>query len=83
MHRDWINTLRNPVILKGKIFQTIFLAIYTGGVYFGAGRKNYEDVINWQTMVGYFFFLAISCMMSTLSPISLVFPLERDVFLKE
>lgn len=34
-------------------------------------------------MVGYFFFLAISNMMASLSPVTLVFPAEKEVFLKE
>lgn len=75
--------MRNPMLFKSRVFQSIFLAIYTGGLYFNAGRKDYTDQINWAAIVGYFFFLAISSMMSSLSPVTLVFPAERQVFLKE
>jgi len=51
------------------------MAVYTGGVFFGAGKNDYEETISWQTMIGYFFFSAIACMMTNLLPVSLVFPL--------
>jgi ATP-binding cassette subfamily G (WHITE) protein 2 len=71
------------MILKSKIFQSIFLALYTGGLYFNSGNGDYTNNITWSTMSGYFFFLSIACVMGSLSPVALVFPSEREVFLKE
>lgn len=70
------------MMLKSRLFQAVFLGIYTGGLYFNAGKKDYTDPIGWSTMVGYFFFIAISFMMGSLSPVTLVFPTEKEVFLK-
>ncbi len=83
LKRDLINTVRNPMILKSRIFQSIFLAIYTGGLYFNAGKQSYTETVSWYSIVGYFFFLSISHMMASLSPVTLVFPSEKEVFLKE
>lgn len=35
------------------------------------------------TLTGFFFFLSIAGLMSALSPVAIVFPKERVVFLKE
>ncbi len=70
-------------MLKSRLFQAVFLGIYTGGLYFNAGKQDYTDPIGWSTMVGYFFFIAISYMMGSLSPVTLVFPTEKEVFLKQ
>jgi len=63
--------------------QSIFLGLYAGGVYFDAGRKDYTTQANWYSIIGFFFFLCISSLMFALAPITLVFPAERAVFLKE
>jgi ABC-type multidrug transport system permease subunit len=83
LRRDVINIFRNPMIFKSRVFQSIFLAVYIGGLYFNAGKQDYTDTIAWQTIVGYFFFQAIGNMMASLTPVSLIFPQEREVFLKE
>jgi hypothetical protein len=71
------------MIVKSKIFQGIFLGIYVGGLYFSAGRQSYTDIIPWATITGFLFFINISSMMSQLAPVTLVFPTERSIFLKE
>ena len=40
-------------------------------------------MLNWRALTGFLFFIGITNLMSALSPIVLVFPTERAVFLKE
>lgn len=71
------------MVMKSRIVQVIFVSIYTGGLYFNAGRKDYMDVINWNAITGYLFFISMDLFMQSLMPTTLTFPLERLVFLKE
>lgn len=32
--KDFLNTVRNPMLLKTRIFSTIFMSIYTSGIYY-------------------------------------------------
>lgn len=81
-HRSVVNTIRNPMLFKAKILQSIFMALFVGGLYFNIGKKDYTQMTSWQSITGFLFFLTINSMMMTLSPITLAFPLERDVFFK-
>jgi len=74
LKRDWVNAVRNPLIIKSRVFQTIFLAIYTGGLFFYHGKGDYTDQVNWAGISGFFFFLCITSLMASLSPVSLIFP---------
>ena len=58
------------------------MGLYVGGVYWGAGREDYTVQIQWLAIAGFFFFMAITSLMSALAPVALVFPMERAVFLK-
>ena len=71
------------MLLKSKIFQGIFLSIYSGGIFFDIGTRDYSNRSVWSSITGFLFFMTISALMSTLSPITLTFPNERDVFFKE
>lgn len=82
VRRDILNTVRNPMLLKTRIISTIFIAIYTSGLYFDI-NSDYTNRTNWRSLTGYLFFISISIMMLALNPITLVFPSERAVFLKE
>jgi len=70
------------MLLQSRIFATVFLAIYTSGVFFRFDG-NYTERLNWRALTGFFFFMSISTMMNALNPVELVFPSERGVFLKE
>ena len=70
------------MLLKSRIFATIFLAIFTSGVYYRF-TGEYTSRLNWRALTGFLFFLSISTMMNALNPVELVFPSERGVFLKE
>jgi len=75
MHRNVLNTTRNPMLLKSKILQSIFLSLFVGGIYFDV-RSNgpYTDKQVWNTLTGLLFFLTISSLMTALSPVAITFP---------
>lgn len=88
VRKDWYNTLRNPMVVKTRVIQSIILSLLVGGAYFNLDQ-NYDPVDqfygneNFSTMIGLMFFLNMFSFMSALSPVTLVFPRERQVFLKE
>lgn len=71
------------MLFKAKVLQSIFMALFIGGLFFDIGTTDYTQRTNWQSITGFLFFMTINSMMMTLSPITLAFPLERDVFFKE
>lgn len=81
--RDSINNIRNPMLIKSRLIQVIYLTVYIGGLFFNAGKKDYMDPINWNTISGYLFFISLDILIQAMMPIALVFPSERSVFLKE
>jgi ATP-binding cassette, subfamily G (WHITE), eye pigment precursor transporter len=81
--RDIINMLRNPILVKSRFIQIIYLTIYMGGLYFNAGRTDYTNPLNWNTIAGFLFFIILDILFQAMVPIALVFPSERAVFLKE
>jgi ABC-type multidrug transport system permease subunit len=82
VNRDLKNVLRNPMLIKLRFIQTAFMAIYTGGLYCKFSG-DYIGQISWYSYTGFFFFMSINIMMMALVPVELIFPLEREVFLKE
>ena len=83
VNRDFINITRNPMLFKSRLIQSIVTGIYIGGVFFDAGRRDYTPQTYWFAIIGFFFFLSISALMFALAPVTLIFPIERAVFLKE
>ena len=75
MHRNILNTVRNPLLLKAKLSQSIFIALFLGGIYFGAAERDLTVTDQFNTVAGFMFFLAINQFMTSLSPISIAFPL--------
>lgn len=59
------------------------MGVYVGGVYFGAGHDMETSPAAANAMIGFMFFISIGSLMMMLSPVTLVFPTEREVFLKE
>ena len=43
LKRDVLNTIRNPMIVKSRIFMTLSMSIYTGGLYFNAARNDIDS----------------------------------------
>lgn len=77
------------MVVKSRIMSSIILGLFVGGVYWQIG-ENYVSPINpnvrtvdFMTLSGFFFFLCMVGFMSSLSPVAIVFPKERVVFLKE
>ena len=80
--RDIKNTFRNPMLIKLRFIQTVFISIYAGGLY-AQFTGDYKEKLNWQALTGFFFFTTINVLMFGLAPVQLIFPSERDIFLKE
>lgn len=68
--------------MRARFLQTIFLALYAGGIYWDKGQGNFLHPKTWISITGFFFFLSINNMVMSLSPIAITFPLEREVFLR-
>lgn len=47
------------MIVKVRVIQVIFMAVFTGGLYFNAGRYDYTDTLRWNTITGFLFFSLI------------------------
>lgn len=69
------------MLIKLRTIQTIFIGIYAGGLYCKFSG-DYKETFNWNALVGFFFFLSINMLMLSLAPVGLIFPTERNVFLK-
>lgn len=73
--RSILNTIRNPILIRAKFFQAIFMALFIGGLFFGDGDKSYLDTTSWLSITGLLFDMTINAMMIFLSPVTLSFPL--------
>lgn len=82
IHRDFINIVRNPLLIKARIFQTLFMAVFAGGIFFGVAHR-YLSVSGWSGLQGFSLFVGTNSLLLSTGPVSIVFPLERDVFRKE
>jgi len=78
--RDFFNTVRNPMVVKSRIMMSIVLGLFVGGVYWKVSH-NYIDPnnpnvrsVDFMTLTGLLFFLCVTGFMSSLSPVSIVFP---------
>jgi ABC-type multidrug transport system permease subunit len=87
--RDFLNTARNPMVVRARIAMSIILGLFVGGVFWKISQ-NYSDpehpnvrTPDFMTISGLLFFMCVSGFMGSLSPVSIVFPKERVVFLKE
>jgi ABC-type multidrug transport system permease subunit len=58
------------------------MALYAGGVFFGAGKK-FSSQAGWASLMGFCFFVGANSLMVAMSPMAIVFPSEKSVFLKE
>lgn len=50
------------------------MSIYTGGLYFNAGRGDYKDTIQWYAIIGYLFFVSMDLFMQAMMPVTISFP---------
>ena len=71
------------MLIRSKVFQGIFMALFIGGLFFDIGTNDYTVRPYWYSISGFLFFFCIFSLMGALSPMVLTFPLEREVFFKE
>lgn len=81
--REGTNLFKNPAFFVTRFIQTVFIVIFAGGLCCNIGKRDLTDQINWHAITGFFFFLSINGLNNSLNPTSMIFPLERNVFLKE
>ena len=79
--REMLKVARNPTILRGRLIQSLILAIFVGGV-FARFSGEYTSSTNWTSLSGFFFGTAAGLVYTSILPVALVFPMERDVFIK-
>jgi ATP-binding cassette, subfamily G (WHITE), eye pigment precursor transporter len=63
--------------------QIIFIWLYIGGLYFDNFHGTYLTNNDWQSLVGFMFFISMDSLMQAMVPITLTFARERENFLKE
>lgn len=71
--RNFRDVLRNPILIKTRLIQTLFMGIYMGGI-FSKFTGEYTSQLNWQALTGFFFYLGTNLHMLALGPVELVFP---------
>ena len=81
MQRAWKNALRNPLLVKAKIGQAMFMAVLLGLIYQGDAMKQHQAGI--QNRTGVIFFMSINQVMSSAIGILSVFFAEKLVFMRE
>ena len=83
LSRDFKNIIRNPLLVKARFFQTTILYIYVGGLFYNNFQNDYTNPKEWQGVTGFFFFISLNSLMIALVPLTITFPQERQIFLKE
>ena len=58
--RNFLNLIRNPMLLRSKVVQGIFIALFVGGIFFGIGNNDYSNILSWYSLTGFLFFTCIS-----------------------
>jgi hypothetical protein len=81
MRRAWKNALRNPLLVKAKIGQALFMAVLLGLIYQGDAMKPHQAGI--QNRTGVLFFMSINQVMSAAIGILSIFFAEKLVFMRE
>jgi hypothetical protein len=59
LKRDVVNIIRNPLLVKVRIIQIIFIALLAGGIFWQAGGQDYTNLSKWNAMTGFMFFTLI------------------------
>ena len=81
MQRAWKNALRNPLLVKAKIGQALFMGLLLGLIYHGDAMKTHQAGI--QNRTGVLFFMSINQVMSAAIGILSIFFAEKLVFMRE
>ncbi|KAM3141214.1 hypothetical protein pb186bvf_006599 [Paramecium bursaria] len=80
--REMLSYKRNPMKLRVKIGQAIFLGLLQGGVFWAVADNN-GSVKNLFSLAGALFFICINLTMAAVMQCILGFAVDRDVFLRE
>ncbi|ORX98562.1 hypothetical protein K493DRAFT_280357 [Basidiobolus meristosporus CBS 931.73] len=82
LKRAWHNVLRNKMIFKARLGQTIFFSLLIGLIYLQIPRKS-QISAQIQDYSGSLFFIVVNGFFSTVMPLISVFSEERAVFQRE
>ena len=82
LRRDVINILRNPILLKTRLFAVIIVSLFLGGLYYNVA-DIYNDTLNpvglrisgFYSIAGAMFNLTINSFLEAFNPVSLTFPI--------
>lgn len=79
--RSWVTNIRDPMVFKAKLFQSIVIAVMLGLIYLKTDDVyNQNDV---QNINGILFLMLIQMTMQNLFAVINTFPLELPIFLRE
>lgn len=79
--RSWRNVLRNKMVAQVKIFQSIFIGLLVGIIYFDLNSKPYQAQL--QDRIGSLFFLVLNQFMGSSMGVLHAFSHERPIVLRE
>lgn len=81
LFRDMRNVFRNPMILKTKLFQTLFMAVFIALVFLNTGSQSPPALF--QNLSGVMFFLGVNAFFSSFQNVLPVFSAEKASFSRE
>jgi ATP-binding cassette subfamily G (WHITE) protein 1 len=80
--RAFKNVLRNKMIVRVRLFQSVFLSLVIGSVYFDVSKSPEFDTQR-MNRAGAMYFLVINQFMSSATGVVTIFSLEKNVFKRE
>ncbi|CAD8079189.1 unnamed protein product [Paramecium sonneborni] len=92
MKRQFTNYVRSPNLLRSKIFGSVFMLLFLGWLYWQVGKDqpSQDENVNIDVLSKYLnnmrgacFVCGTSAIFSALGPLLMLFPVERNIFLKE
>ena len=71
------------MVFTVRIFQTIIMALFIGGVFFDAGEEFDGTIVSSQSLLGSLLIVSVGLFVSILTPVSHAFMQDRTVVLRE
>lgn len=75
------NAIRNPLVIRVRIFQTVFVAVFIGLSFINLNRLSPTEQI--QNKFGVIFFMALNQFFSSATGVMTIFAVEKFVFFRE
>lgn len=75
------NAIRNPLIIRVRIVQTLFVAVFVGLSFVNLNRLPVQQQI--QDKAGVIFFMALNVFFSSATSVMTIFAVEKYVFFRE